>query len=95
MPVPSQGHYGFHSFRLLTDFVCLRVSTYCTGDHYPVSCSAKYGKSNKRKPRVNKHTVIRYRNLKNFDEKLFLRDLKNQNFNLVLQITDPDLALDS
>jgi surface polysaccharide O-acyltransferase-like enzyme len=21
--VPSQGHYGFHSFRLLTDFVCL------------------------------------------------------------------------
>jgi hypothetical protein len=23
MPVPSQGHYGFHSFRLLTDFVCL------------------------------------------------------------------------
>jgi hypothetical protein len=29
------------------------------------------------------------------DFKLFLRDLKNQNFNLVLQITDPDLALDS
>jgi hypothetical protein len=23
MPVPSQGHYGFHSFPLLTDFVCL------------------------------------------------------------------------
>ena len=23
MSVPSQGHYGFHSFRLLTDFVCL------------------------------------------------------------------------
>ena len=23
MPVPSQGHYGFHSFRLLTDFVSL------------------------------------------------------------------------
>ena len=23
MPVPSQGHYGFPSFRLLTDFVCL------------------------------------------------------------------------
>jgi hypothetical protein len=23
MPVPSQGHYGFYSFRLLTDFVCL------------------------------------------------------------------------
>jgi hypothetical protein len=23
MPVPSQGHYGFHSFRLLTDFLCL------------------------------------------------------------------------
>ena len=23
MPVPSQGHYGFHSLRLLTDFVCL------------------------------------------------------------------------
>ena len=23
MPVPSQGHYGFHSFRFLTDFVCL------------------------------------------------------------------------
>ena len=23
MPVPSKGHYGFHSFRLLTDFVCL------------------------------------------------------------------------
>jgi hypothetical protein len=23
MPIPSQGHYGFHSFRLLTDFVCL------------------------------------------------------------------------
>ena len=23
MPVPSQSHYGFHSFRLLTDFVCL------------------------------------------------------------------------
>jgi hypothetical protein len=23
MPVPSQGQYGFHSFRLLTDFVCL------------------------------------------------------------------------
>ena len=23
MPVPSQGHYGFHSFRLLADFVCL------------------------------------------------------------------------
>jgi hypothetical protein len=23
MPVPSQGHFGFHSFRLLTDFVCL------------------------------------------------------------------------
>jgi hypothetical protein len=23
MPVPSQGNYGFHSFRLLTDFVCL------------------------------------------------------------------------
>jgi hypothetical protein len=22
-PVPSQGHYGFHSFPLLTDFVCL------------------------------------------------------------------------
>ena len=25
MPVPSQGHYGFHSFRLLTDFVCLYI----------------------------------------------------------------------
>jgi FtsH-binding integral membrane protein len=23
MPVPSQGHYGFHSFRMLTDLVCL------------------------------------------------------------------------
>ena len=23
MPVPSQGHYDFHSFPLLTDFVCL------------------------------------------------------------------------
>jgi hypothetical protein len=23
MHVPSQGHYGFHSFPLLTDFVCL------------------------------------------------------------------------
>jgi hypothetical protein len=23
MPVPSQGHYGFSSFQLLTDFVCL------------------------------------------------------------------------
>jgi hypothetical protein len=23
MPVPSQGHYGFHSFPLVTDFVCL------------------------------------------------------------------------
>ena len=23
MPVPSQGYYGFHSFPLLTDFVCL------------------------------------------------------------------------
>ena len=23
MPVPSQGHNGFHSFRLLIDFVCL------------------------------------------------------------------------
>jgi hypothetical protein len=23
LTVPSQGHYGFHSFRLLTDFVCL------------------------------------------------------------------------
>jgi hypothetical protein len=23
MSVPSQGHYGFHSFRLLNDFVCL------------------------------------------------------------------------
>jgi hypothetical protein len=23
MPVPSQGHYGFTVFRLLTDFVCL------------------------------------------------------------------------
>ena len=23
MPVPSQGHCGFHSFRLVTDFVCL------------------------------------------------------------------------
>ena len=46
-------------------------------------------------PLVNKHTVIRYRNLTNFDEELFLRDLKNQNFNLVLQITDPDLSLDS
>ena len=23
MPLPSQGHFGFHSFRLLTDFVCL------------------------------------------------------------------------
>jgi hypothetical protein len=23
MPVPSQGHYGVHSFPLLTDFVCL------------------------------------------------------------------------
>ena len=23
MPEPSQDHYGFHSFRLLTDFVCL------------------------------------------------------------------------
>jgi hypothetical protein len=23
IPVPSQGHYGFHSFPLLTDFVCL------------------------------------------------------------------------
>jgi hypothetical protein len=23
MPVPSQGHYGFHSLRLLTNFVCL------------------------------------------------------------------------
>jgi hypothetical protein len=73
------------------EVVQVRVSTYCPGGHYPV----KYGKSNKSKPRVNKHTVIRYRNLKNFDEKLFLRDLKNQNFNLVLQIFDPDLALDS
>ena len=73
----------------------VRVSTYCPGDHYPVNCSVKYGKSNKSEPRVNKHTVIRYRNFKNFDEELFLRDLKNQNFNLVLQITDPDLALDS
>jgi hypothetical protein len=68
----------------------VRVSTYCPGDHYPVSCSVKYDKSYKSKPRV-----IRYRNLKNFDEELFLRDLENQNFNLVLQITDPDLALDS
>ena len=33
--------------------------------------------------------------MKNFDEELFLRDLKNQNFNLVLHITDSDLALDS
>jgi hypothetical protein len=23
MPVPSQGQYGFHSLRLLTDFVCV------------------------------------------------------------------------
>jgi hypothetical protein len=23
MAVPSQGHYGLHSVRLLTDFVCL------------------------------------------------------------------------
>ena len=23
MPVPSQGHYGFHSFPMLPDFVCL------------------------------------------------------------------------
>jgi hypothetical protein len=23
MPVPNQGHYDFHSVRLLTDFVCL------------------------------------------------------------------------
>jgi hypothetical protein len=53
-----------------------RRSTYCPGDHYPVSCLVKYGKSNKNKPRVNKHTVIRYRNFKNFDEELFLRDLK-------------------
>ena len=65
------------------------------GDYYPVSCSVKYGKSNKSKARVNKHIVIRYRNLKNFDEDLFLRDLKNQSFNLILQITDPDLPLDS
>jgi hypothetical protein len=29
MPVPSQGHYGFHSFRLLTDFVCLYYYEFC------------------------------------------------------------------
>ena len=63
--------------------------------NYPVSCLIQYGKSNKSESRVDKHTVIRYRNFKNFDEKLFLRDLKNKNFNSVLQITDPDLALDS
>ena len=31
----------------------VRVSTYCPGDHYPVSCSVKYGKSNK-----NKNTLL-------------------------------------
>ena len=25
MSVPSQGHYGFHSFPVLTDFVCLNT----------------------------------------------------------------------
>jgi hypothetical protein len=35
----------------------VRVSTYSPGDHYPVSCSVKYGKSNESKPRVNKHIV--------------------------------------
>jgi hypothetical protein len=28
------------------EVVQVRVSTYCPGDHYPVSCSVKYGKSN-------------------------------------------------
>jgi hypothetical protein len=32
----------------------VRVSTYCPGDHYPVNCSVKYGKSNKSEPRVNR-----------------------------------------
>ena len=29
MPVPSQGHYGFPVFRLLTDFVCLYTYEFC------------------------------------------------------------------
>jgi hypothetical protein len=43
----------------------VRVSTYCLGDHYLVSSSVKYGKSNKGETRINKHTVIRYLNFKN------------------------------
>ena len=65
----------------------VRISTYSPGDHYHVSCSVKYGKSNESKPRVNKHIVIKYRNFLNFDEEIFLRDLKNQNFNLIRVIT--------
>ena len=29
MPVPSQGHYVFTVFRLLTDFVCLYNHEFC------------------------------------------------------------------
>ena len=29
MPVPSQGHYGFTGFRLLTDFACLYTYEFC------------------------------------------------------------------
>ena len=29
MPVPSQGHYVFTVFRLLTDFVCLYTYEFC------------------------------------------------------------------
>jgi hypothetical protein len=37
----------------------VRVSTYCPGDHYPVSCSVKYGKSNKNKNKnKNKNTLL-------------------------------------
>jgi hypothetical protein len=37
MPVPSQRHYGFHSFRLLIDFVCLYTPVDITDDVYTAS----------------------------------------------------------
>ena len=76
------------------DNIYANIPIKCPSDHYPVSLSLRYGKQNKRHTRPNDHKVIRYRNFKNFNEELFLHDLKNQNFIEILQATDPNTALD-
>ena len=70
----------------------IQVPTYCPGDHYPVSFTVNGNNHNI--PFSDRHITITYRNFSKFNQELYINDLKDENFDEILNLTDPDEALD-